>query len=42
MNDSLSHDTLERLFLQARSHAAWQDKPVSDNQLRELYNLTAQ
>ena len=39
MSNRLSHDTLERLFLQARSHAAWQDKPVSDNQLHELYDL---
>ena len=39
MSNRLSHDTLERLFLQARSHAAWQDKPVSDDQLHELYDL---
>ena len=39
MSNRLSHNTLERLFLQARSHAAWQDKPVSDDQLHELYDL---
>ena len=35
----LSQASLERLFLQARSHAAWQDKPVTEDQLHALYNL---
>jgi len=39
MNNRLSQDVLERLFLNARSHAGWQDKPVSDDQLHELYEL---
>ena len=40
MSNGLNRDTLDRLFLQARSHAGWLDKPVSNDQLRELYDLT--
>ena len=39
MNNPLSHDTLKQLFLQARSHTDWQDKPVSNEQLHALYDL---
>ncbi|HHJ16127.1 MAG TPA: malonic semialdehyde reductase [Gammaproteobacteria bacterium] len=39
MSNRLNNDSLERLFLQARSHTAWLDKPVSDEQLHELYDL---
>ncbi|GMQ88883.1 MAG: malonic semialdehyde reductase [Gammaproteobacteria bacterium] len=39
MNGNLNQDAQERLFLNARSHTDWQDKPVSDDQLRELYDL---
>ena len=39
MNQILNQDAQERIFLNARSHAGWQDKPVSDDQLRELYDL---
>lgn len=30
---------LDTVFRDARSHNGWQDKPVSEAQLRELYNL---
>jgi len=39
MNSILNQDAQECLFLNARSHAGWQNKPVSDDQLRELYDL---
>ena len=29
---------IDKLFREARTHAAWLDKPVSDETLRELYN----
>ena len=32
--------SLEQLFLEARTHNRWLDKPVDDAQLRELYELT--
>ena len=35
----LDSSALDPLFLQARSHNGWQDKPVSDEQLREIYSL---
>ncbi|WP_404477684.1 malonic semialdehyde reductase [Novosphingobium sp. BL-52-GroH] len=31
---------LDRLFLQARSHNAWSDRPVDDETVRLLYELT--
>ena len=30
---------LDLLFREARSHNAWQDRPVGDDQLRALYNV---
>lgn len=36
MMDQASLDTL---FRQARTHSVWQDKPVSDEQLRAIYDL---
>lgn len=39
MNNRLNQDVLEQLFLQARSHTVWQNKAVTDEQLRELYDL---
>lgn len=39
MNNPLNQHALEKLFLNARTHAAWQDRPVSDEQLRKLYDL---
>jgi 3-hydroxypropanoate dehydrogenase len=35
----LDDDGLDLLFRQARSHNGWQGKPVSDDQLHELYDL---
>ncbi|MDF2445119.1 MAG: nitroreductase family protein [Moraxellaceae bacterium] len=39
MNTPLDDKTLKQLFLEARTHNAWLDKPVSDEQLRQLYDL---
>lgn len=36
----LSAEALSRLFLSARSRNAWHDKPLSNAQVRELYELT--
>lgn len=35
----LDEDGLDLLFREARSHNAWQDRPVSDDQLRRIYDL---
>ncbi len=35
----LDDKTLDRLFRSARTHNGWQDKPVTDDQLREIYEL---
>ena len=35
----LSDDALDIIFRHARTHNGWQDKPVSDELLRELYDL---
>ncbi|MFZ5561976.1 MAG: malonic semialdehyde reductase [Pseudomonadota bacterium] len=40
MNTPLDEKALKQLFLEARSHVAWLDRPVSDEQLRRLYELT--
>jgi len=37
----LDDDSLDLLFRNARSHNDWQDRPVSDQQLRELYALAS-
>ncbi len=36
---ALSEQALDQLFREARSYNAWQDKPVSDALLHELYEL---
>lgn len=36
---ALSDAALDTLFRQARSHNGWLDRPVSDNQLRQIYEL---
>jgi hypothetical protein len=36
----LDSQCLDQLFLKARTHKAWTDRPVSDQQLRELYDLS--
>lgn len=35
----LDDDSLDTLFRNARTHNAWQDKPVSDELLRQVYDL---
>ena len=35
----LNDTTIETLFTQARTHNAWLDKPVSDAQLHQIYDL---
>lgn len=40
MSDVLDQTALDRLFHGARTHHAWQPKPVSEARLRELYALT--
>ena len=37
--ERLNDEALDRLFREARTHNAWQDRPVSDDTLRELYDL---
>jgi nitroreductase len=39
MTAKLDSQCLDQLFLKARTHKAWTDRPVSDQQLRELYGL---
>lgn len=39
MSKRLSEEGLDLLFRKARTHSAWLDKPVSDDTLRELYDL---
>ena len=39
MTDSLSPPALDQLFRHARTHNVWQDRPVSDELLHELYEL---
>jgi 3-hydroxypropanoate dehydrogenase len=39
MSTTISSQTLDALFLQARTHNAWLDRPVSDDTLRQLYDL---
>jgi 3-hydroxypropanoate dehydrogenase len=38
--DRLHDEALDLLFREARTHAAWLDKPVPDELLRELYDVT--
>jgi 3-hydroxypropanoate dehydrogenase len=39
MTTKLDSQCLDQLFLKARTHKAWRDRPVSNQQLRELYDL---
>ena len=32
-------DTLDLLFTEARTHYGWRDKPVTNDQLRALYDI---
>lgn len=42
MNQSLPSEALDQLFLEARSQNGWLDRPVTDDQLRQLYRLLRQ
>ncbi len=39
MNLALNNEVLDQLFRQARTYSAWLPKPVSDDTLRQLYDL---
>src|ERR1700681_1709218 len=39
MKHVLGDDALNEIFREARTHGAWLDKPVSDEILRQLYDL---
>jgi 3-hydroxypropanoate dehydrogenase len=39
MNHVISSDALDQIFRTARTHNAWLDKPVTDETLRQLYDL---
>jgi 3-hydroxypropanoate dehydrogenase len=36
---ALDDEVLDQLFRKARTHSSWLDRPVSDETLRELYDL---
>jgi 3-hydroxypropanoate dehydrogenase len=39
MNKALSDEALNQLFREARTHNAWLDEPVTDDTLRQLYDV---
>ena len=39
MKQAFGDDALNEIFREARTHSAWLDKPVSDEILRQLYDL---
>jgi len=39
MNTPISISSIQQLFTEARTHHAWQDKPVEDGLLQEIYDL---
>ena len=39
MNNPLNNEALAQIFVEARTYNGWLDKPVSDEQLREIYDL---
>jgi 3-hydroxypropanoate dehydrogenase len=39
MSTVLNDEALDQLFREARTHNAWLDKPVSDETLRQLYDI---
>src|SRR3954468_20352160 len=39
MSQPLNDEALDQLFRKARTHNAWLDRPVSDEVLRQLYDL---
>ena len=40
MNTAISIQSIQQLFTAARTHHAWQDRPVPDDLLQEIYELT--
>jgi 3-hydroxypropanoate dehydrogenase len=40
MNEPLDDRALDQLFREARTYPAWTDRPLTDDQLRALYDLT--
>ena len=38
-NNMLSNDSLDILFSKARSHKAWLDQEISENQIHKIYDL---
>jgi 3-hydroxypropanoate dehydrogenase len=36
----IDQQAMQQVFIDARSHSYWQDKPVSEEQIRRLYDLT--
>src|SRR5436189_3603678 len=39
MKEALADNALNEIFREARTHSAWLDRPVSDEVLRQLYDL---
>ena len=39
MNTAISNESIRQLFIGARIHHAWQDKPVDDGLLHDIYDL---
>lgn len=39
MNPTISDEALRQIFLEARTHNGWLDKPVTEDQFRKLYDL---
>ena len=39
ISQSLKQSALSQLFIDARTHNSWQDKPVTDEQIKDLYEL---
>lgn len=39
MSKPVDRNALDQLFFEARTHNEWQDRPVSDDVLRELYGI---
>lgn len=39
MSHAITSEAMETLFTGARTHSAWLDKPVSDEQIADIYNL---
>jgi 3-hydroxypropanoate dehydrogenase len=40
MNTAIANESIRQLFTGARTHHAWQDKPVDDGLLHDIYDLT--